>query len=368
MRAAVLHGRADLRVEEVPVPVPGPGEVLLEVGTVGLCGTDASEFANGPKMFPVHARNPVTGHLGPMVIGHEFGGRVVELGEGVDDSWLGRAVASCGAVSCGVCWHCARGRTNLCTSYAGVGLHRSGALAEFVATPADSITAVDVLGLTPDAAALGQPMSIAVHARGRGRVAAGERVVILGVGGIGAFLVYAIRATGCEIVAVDASTERLDLARRLGAQEALLAQTTGEKEVLEALGGPPHVVFEASGRSDALALAWGLLPAGGRLVPVGLQGAHRELDLRRLTLTELEIIGTNAMVRGADFDTALSLVASRAEGWGDVAPRVMRLEDVAERGLAAIAAGQAGAVKLLVDPRTTSDRDAMTRPTTGRAD
>jgi len=195
-----------------------------------------------------------------------------------------------------------------------------------------------------------------------------QSAIVAAIVGIGAFLVYAIRATGCEIVAVDASTERLDLARRLGGQEALLAQTKGEKEVLEAVGGPPHVVFEASGRSDALALAWGLLPAGGRLVPVGLQGAHRELDLRRLTLTELEIIGTNAMVRGADFDTALSLVASRAEGWGDVAPRVMRLEDVAERGLAAIAAGQAGAVKLLVDPRTTSDRDAMTRPTTGRAD
>src|SRR5690606_20609796 len=81
-RAAVLYGRLDLRVEEVPVPRPGPGEVLLRVRALGVCGTDAAAYAHGPAMFPIETRHPVTGHIGPMVIGHEFAGEVVEVGEG----------------------------------------------------------------------------------------------------------------------------------------------------------------------------------------------------------------------------------------------------------------------------------------------
>jgi (R,R)-butanediol dehydrogenase / meso-butanediol dehydrogenase / diacetyl reductase len=361
MRAAVLHGRGDLRVEAAPVPEPAPGEVLLAVGTVGLCGTDASEYLHGPRMFPVEARHPVTGHEGPMTIGHEFSGRVVAAGPGVDPAWVGREVASCGAVSCGRCWQCARGRTNLCISYSGVGLHRPGALAEYVATPLQNCSAVDVLGLPPDAAALGQPMSIAVHARDRGRLSPGERAVVLGAGGIGAFLVHAIAAQGSDVVALDTSAERLALASRLGARAVLDPTRCSTDDVLTELGGPPHVVYEASGRPQGLEFALELLPSGGRLVSVGIQAEPVTLDLRRWTLTELELIGTNAMVRGTDFDEALRLVASRAEGWDDVAPEVVPLEDVAEQ-LSLLGTGRAAAVKVLVDPRARERRRAATRP------
>lgn len=361
MRAAVLHGRSDLRVENARVPAPAAGEVLLAVGTVGLCGTDASEYLHGPRMFPVEDRHPVTGHHGPMTIGHEYAGRVVAVGDGVDRAWIGRDVASCGAVSCGHCWQCARGRTNLCTAYAGVGLHRPGALAEYVVTPLQNCAPVDVLGLPPDAAALGQPMSIAVHARDRGRLSAGERAVVLGAGGIGAFLVHAIVAVGIDVVALDASSERLALATRLGARAVLDATTCTAAEVVAALGGPPHVVYESSGRPAALALALDLLPPGGRLVSVGIQAEPVSLDLRRWTLSELELIGTNAMVCGSDFDEALDLVASRAEGWGDVSPDVIPLEDVAEH-LTLLGTGRSPAVKVLVDPRAIRRRPADTRP------
>jgi (R,R)-butanediol dehydrogenase/meso-butanediol dehydrogenase/diacetyl reductase len=358
----VLHGRGDLRVETLPVPRPGPGEVLLAVGTAGLCGTDASEYGRGPRMFPIEARHPVTGHLGPMVIGHEFGGRVVSVGAGVDPSWLDHEVASCGAVSCGRCEWCSRGRTNLCVSYSAVGLHRPGALAEYVVTPVANCVPVDGRGLPADAAALGQPMSIAVHARRRGRVQPGERVVVLGVGGIGAFLVHAIAAAGGRVVAVDALPQRLTLAHRLGADSALLAASTTADHIEQALGGTAHVIFEATGRAEALTLAVELLAPGGRLVQVGLHSAPATVDLRRLSLTELEIIGTNAMVRATDFEEALDLVAARKEGWADVAPIALSLDEVATDGLAAIGAGRAEMVKLLVDPRASRRRATETTP------
>ena len=361
MLAAVMHGRGDLRVERREVPRPGPGELLLEVGTAGLCGTDAGEYSHGPAMFPIDARHPVTGHEGPMAIGHEFSGRVADVGPGVDRSWIGRDVASCGAVACGVCWQCRQGRTNLCVDYSGVGLHRDGALAEYVVTPLENCSPVDALGLPPDAAALGQPMSIAVHARDRGRPRPGDRVVVIGVGGIGAFLVYALAATGIDVVAVDASAERLALATRLGARAVLPAEGIGADHLRAALGGPAAVVYEATGRPDALALALETLPGGGRLVVVGLHKRAAEIDLRRLTLSELEVIGTNAMVKAQDFDEALRLVASRAEGWADVAPWVLPLTEVAE-SLAALASGGSAAVKVLVDPHIAQRRVADTRP------
>src|SRR5690606_33907560 len=324
MRAAVLYGRRDLRVEEVPVPRPGPGEVLLRVRALGVCGTDAAEYAHGPAMFPIETRHPVTGHIGPMVIGHEFAGEVVEVGEGVDPAWTGRLLASCGSIFCGGCRQCRRGRTNLCDRYAAVGLHRHGAAAELVAAPLSSCEPADERGLPPDAAALGQPMSIAVHAARRGRLAGGERVVLFGAGGIGAFLTHVLATRGVTLLVVDPDPARRDLATRLGAGAVAAAvegdpapggATSGGAVPDDLLGGPPDVVIESSGTGAGLAAAWSILPAGARLLVVGMQKAPVTLDLRRATLRENEIIGTNAMTRTPDFPEALDLLAARRQGW-----------------------------------------------------
>lgn len=360
MRAAVLHGRGDLRVAEVPVPRPGPGEVLLRVGAVGLCGTDAAEYAYGPMMFPLATPHPVTGHRGPMVIGHEFAGEVVAVGEGVDRAWSGRLLASCGSILCGRCRHCRAGRTNLCERYAAVGLHRDGAAAEYVSAPLSSCEPADERGLPPDAAALAQPMSIAVHAARRGRVAAGERVVLLGAGGIGAFLTHVLASRGASLLVVDPDDGRRDLAARLGA--AAVAPAVDEVAPADALGGRPDVVVEASGTPGGLDAALSALPAGARLLVVGLQKRPVALDLRRATVAENEIIGTNAMARTPDFAEAMDLVAARNDGWADVAPVALPLAEVATGALAPMAAGRSPAVKVLVDPATTGRRPTRTVP------
>lgn len=360
MTAAVLHGREDLRVEKVPVPEPKAGEVLLEVRAVGVCGTDAAEYHVGPSMFPVHRRHPTTGHLGPMVIGHEFSGEVVETGPGVEQAWAGRLVASCGAITCGDCRQCRAGRTNMCMSYGAIGLHRHGAAARYVATPVDNCEPADELGLSPDAAALGQPMSIAVHAARRGRVAAGERVVLLGAGGIGAFLSYVLAEMNCHTAVADPDEARRELAARLGA--AVTAHQDDVDGIIHALGGQPDVIVEASGTAGGLDAACDMLPPGGRLVVVGLQHNPVTIDLRSSTLREHEIIGTNAMVRDLDFTDALRLVASREQGWHDVAPVALGLDQLVSDGLVPMAAGRSPAVKVLVDPQATWPRRTRTVP------
>lgn len=363
MHGAVLHGRGDLRIEDVPDPEPGPGELLLRVGTVGLCGTDAHEFLHGPQMFPLEAPHPVTGHVGPMVIGHEFSGTVIATGAGVDEGWIGHLVASCGSIPCGTCWQCARGRSNLCVAYAGVGLHRNGALAEYVATPAANCTRVGDLGLTADAAALGQPMSIAVHARNRGQSTAGEPVAVIGVGGIGTFLTYVLARSGCRVVATDVDPSRLALATALGAARTIPASDPAAfaAGAREALGGDPVTVYEATGRPAGVETALAALPRGGRLVVVGLQGDRLPVDMRSLAVNELEFIGTNAMVRERDFDEALTMVAQRREGWADVAPFALSLQDVVDGGMADLARGR-GPIKTLVDPWADHRRPARTEP------
>ena len=358
MLAAVYHGQRDVRFETVPVPTAAPGELLLQVAAVGVCGTDAAEWSGGATQFPVDHEHPVTHHLGPLVIGHEFSGRVVDVGDGVDPSWVGKLVASCGAVPCGQCPPCRAGRTNQCRNYSAVGLHRSGALAAYVSTPVGSCLDASEYGLNPDEAALGQSMSIAVHVARRSRLESGDTAVLIGVGGIGAFLVHVLVQWGVRVVAVDLQPQRLQIARELGAHAVVQGGTDDDVAAIRGHSGLyPEAVLEVSGSIPGLRTAQALTPKGGRLVLVGVQKKPVEMVLHQITLQEQEIIGSNAMVREIDFPEALRLVAVRAGNWSVLAPRVLPLRDLVDGALAPMAQGQPPAIKTLIDPTATGARD-----------
>ena len=130
MKAAVYHGARDIRVEEVPDPSPAAGELLLEVHAAGICGTDVGEWLHGPVSYAL-AGHAVTGHTGPMIPGHELSGRVVATGAGVEGFAPGAVVATGAGISCGECFQCRAGLTNLCLRYSTVGLDRDGGLAQY---------------------------------------------------------------------------------------------------------------------------------------------------------------------------------------------------------------------------------------------
>src|SRR5690606_3272427 len=152
------------------------------------------------------------------------------------------------------------------------------------------------------------------------------------------------------------------LAAALGA--AALARPGDDLAPADLLGGEPEVVFECSGTEAGLAAALSVLPAGARLVVVGMQKRPVAIDLRRATIRENEIIGTNGMARTPDFSDALDLVAARTQGWADVAPLALPLDEIATGALAPMAAGAAPAVKVLVDPAATRRRPSQTVPAT----
>jgi (R,R)-butanediol dehydrogenase/meso-butanediol dehydrogenase/diacetyl reductase len=363
MRAAVYHGARDLRIEEVPRPRPAPGEVLVRVHANGICGTDASEYL-GAQMYPLHARHGLTGHHGPMIPGHEFAGRIAEIGDGVDGFTEGEPVVTGSALWCGVCRQCRAGRTSICVQYATVGLHRDGGLAEFVRVPAHIVFRAAPFGLSDDAAVLTQPMAIAVHALRRGRPRAGEHVLVLGAGGIGAFLTFALAQHGAHVVAADLSESRLAVARRLGASETVRAGDAGAlSAALAEIGFMPTLVYEVTGTDAGMAAAIAAVDAGGRLVTVGIAKHPIEVDARRVTTKELEIVGTNALIGRDDVPEAAHLLARDPAAWQDVAPVAIPLERIVEDGIVPMLEGRAAQIKLLVDPWTRATRPtAMTNP------
>lgn len=358
MRAAVFHGREDIRVEDAQDPACGPEDLVLEVTAVGICGTDGHEFDSGPHMFPIHREHPGSEHVGPMIPGHEFTGVVTQIGHAVDGFSVGDVVASGAGISCGTCIQCRRMRTNLCEQYSTVGLQRNGALAEYVAVPAATCLQVGPYGLTPDAAALAQPMSIAVHAMRRGRLAADDQALIVGAGGIGAFLTFAATSTTEEVAVVDLDQQRLKIADTLGAKRCL--QTGDADQAAEQVrdwGMDPTVVYEVSGTAAGLRTALSILPRGGRLVLVGLQGAPVEWDVRTLSLVEHEVIGTNAHVCSVDMPTSLELLASRQAPWSDIAPIALSLDELVEAGITPLVEGRSTQIKTLIDPQAQQTRE-----------
>jgi (R,R)-butanediol dehydrogenase / meso-butanediol dehydrogenase / diacetyl reductase len=361
MKAAVYHGPYDIRIEEMPEPELAPGELLLEVHAAGICGTDVGEYVHGPVSYATRGHE-VTGHHGPLIPGHEFSGRVVAVAPDVEGFEPGTIVASGAGISCGECWQCRAGRTNLCVRYSTVGLQRHGALAEYCAVPASTCIAIEAFGLDEETAALAQPMSIGVHAFRRGRVRPGEDVVVVGAGGIGTFLTYAAAASGASVTVVDLAPERLELASALGAANTVqanpdqtLAGVIAEHDLA------PAAIYEVTGNETVFRQAFDAVPAGARLVVVGLQAEPRLVDLRSVTLREIELIGTNAHVCGDDLPEALRLLARRGSDWSDVAPTVIPLSLLVSDGLQPMAEGHSARIKTLVDPWASAPRKRALR-------
>lgn len=354
MRAAVYHGPGDVRIEKVPEPEPGPGEVLIKVGAVGICGSDAAEYSR-PRMIKIRP----DGTPFPVVLGHEFAGTVTGLGPGAPGDLLGQPVACGAGISCGSCASCARGRTNLCLTYHTIGFHRDGGMAEYVTAPASICVPVAGRGLSLHTAALAQPMAIAVHARRRGQVSAGDVVLILGAGGIGSFLTCACVAAGAEVWVADIADDRLELARALGAAHVIDSRTAEPADTLRAGGVRADTIFEVSGTGAGLKSAFKAAHPGVRLVTVGVQKTPYEAGLSEWTLREYDVLGTVAHVCAADLPAAIDLLASGDPGtWNRLAPAVYPLHSLIQEGLLPLGAGHPRQVKTLFDPAATASRPA----------
>jgi (R,R)-butanediol dehydrogenase/meso-butanediol dehydrogenase/diacetyl reductase len=341
VRAAVFHGPHDVRIESVPEPAaPGREEVLLEVTRAAICGTDASEWDHGPIL----CRPGV-------VLGHEFVGRVAAVGSEVETLGVGDRVVSGAGVSCGRCRWCRLGRTNLCAEYRTLGLQVDGGLAEYVTSPA-AICRLVPDACDDDAAAMTQPLAVALHALSRVALATDESVAVIGAGGIGSFIVAGAsrRAVRGRVVAIDIDDDRLATAVALGAGETANASERDLAELLLDLtdGVGFDVVIEASGAAQAPSGAIAGTRRGGRVLLVGLHGAPRALELTPMIIREVDIFTTVAHVCDSDIPAALELLAESNVAAVTAGARIS-LDALVENGLRPLAERRASG-KILVTP------------------
>ena len=341
MRAMVFHGPGDLRFEDVPVPQPGPGEIVLRIEAALTCGTDVKTLRRGhPVMIP---------HV-PTVFGHEFAGTVSAVGRGVGGVREGDRVVAANSAPCGACALCLAGRPNLCEDL----LFVNGAYGEYLALPPRLVArnVVPITGALPASrAAFAEPLACALLAVERARVESGQTVCVFGHGPLGCLLAMIAASRKARVIIVGKGGWRLDQVRQLGLGECLDAVASpGIVDDIRSLtdGRGADVTFDATGRPEVWEQAVDAVGRGGTVVFFGgcAPGTTITLDTRRTHYEELSLLGvfhhTPDLIR-----RAVDLMETRAVVPDGLLTHRMPLEHVKE-ALDLMLRGQA--LKVLIEP------------------
>jgi (R,R)-butanediol dehydrogenase/meso-butanediol dehydrogenase/diacetyl reductase len=344
VKAAIWHGPMDIRIGDVPEPSPAPGEVKIRVAWCGMSGTDVHEYESGPILIPTEP-HPLTGQSAPVVMGHEFAGVVAEVGAGVTGFAVGDPVTANSLIHCGICRFCVRGQQNRCSSLAILGLSADGAFADYVCVPA-TIAYKLPEDFPLEWGALLEPMSTGVRALRRGRLAAGERVVVIGGGPIGMGVVQAALALGAaDVILVEPVEQRRALGQRFGARALDAAD-----DVRAALADTPaDLTLDCVALPSTLRLAIDLLGPGGRTVLVGVAIEPGQIDVTDIMLHEKELIGTAGRLHREDFPALVALIGRGAIDAAAMVTRHIALDDVVALGFEAMRTDRERHLKILVE-------------------
>ena len=286
MKAVQIVAPSEMRVVEVEQPKPQAGEVLVKMCYVGYCGSDLNTYLG---------RNPMV-QL-PVIPGHEIGGAIAALGEGVPASLtVGQTVTINPNTNCGTCASCLAGRVNACQFNQTLGVQRNGAMSDYIVVPWQKVIPAD--GVSPRDAALIEPMSVGFHAVERAEVTDLDVVMVIGCGmiGVGAIVRAALR--GATVIAADIDDEKLALAKELGATYTVnTMQEDVHARLQELTGGHgPNVVIEAVGSPITYVMAVDEVAFAGRVVCIGYAKSNVEFQTKLFVQKELDIRGSrNAM-------------------------------------------------------------------------
>ena len=340
MRAQVFHGPGDLRYEEVPIPEPGPGEVLLRIEAALTCGTDVKTLRRGhPVMIPKL----------PTVFGHELAGTIVGLGPGVDRFHEGQRAGAANSAPCGACPPCGRGQANLCDDL----LFVNGAYAEYIALPARLVRENLVLipaGVPAARVAFAESVACCLRAMDVAAIQPDDSVAVFGHGPLGLLLGLLAQRAGARVVLTGKAGPRLAIAARLGFAACLDVAGVADPAglVRAAAGGGVRCAIDATGQPEVWEQAIAATDKGGTIVFFGgcAPGTSIHLDTRRVHYEELRLAGvfhhTPALIRRA--------VGLLADGTLDPTPLVtheMGLAEVPE-ALAKMSRGEA--LKVVIHP------------------
>jgi L-iditol 2-dehydrogenase len=348
MEALVVLEPNRFEIREVPVPEPGPNEVLARVRAVSICGTDAHLVRGDyPGFWPPSF---------PFIPGHEWAGEIAALGPGADRyGWkVGDRVAGTSHDACGVCQKCVEGRYNLCENYGRMGLHRQyghnvqGADATYVVHGVKAIFPLPD-GLTFDEGAVIDPASIGLHVANRGAIAPGDTVAITGAGAIGLLAGDAAKVRGAaRVIHVERTPSRLAKAAAMGFETVDAGGADPVATVRAMTGGlGADVVLECAGVPVTTQWALGMLRRGGRCAAVGIPTVGVEVAMQRLVLDELELVGSRASA--GEMRRVMPLVEQGRIRVRDVTTHRFSLSEYG-RALGTFNDPQSGAIKIVIAP------------------
>ena len=324
-------------LRDVPTPTPGLGEALVRVQRVGICGSDLPIFS-GARPVPM-----------PLTLGHEIGGTVAALGEGVVGWTVGDRVAVSIVCNCGVCPPCALGRESLCDHIQELGIHIDGGFAEYVVAPADNLHRLpDSMGWA--AAASVDPLACALPAVTRASIMFEDDVVVIGAGAIGLYALQLARLAGPRrLFLVGRRAQRLAVGA-CWADEVIDSQQENEAEAILARtnGRGADVVIEATGNPTAGAAALAMAAKGARVALTGVFTQPATVHLNHIVRRELNVHGTLCYTR-AQFAEALRLLAIRAVDPTPLITHVLPLSDI---GLGLDLLARHEAIKVQLEPST----------------
>jgi len=351
VKAARFYDRGDIRVEDLPEPHPGPGQVQIAVEWCGICGTDLHEYLDGPIFCPpAGSPHALTGEEMPVVLGHEFAGVVADLGEGVTGFSPGDRVVVEPYLTCGTCARCRDGRYNICDVLGFIGLSGGGGgFSEYVVADARRTFPIGDLGT--DVGALVEPLAVAYHAVRLGGVRPGMTATVFGAGPIGLMTTAALRAAGAaEIVVVEPAEVRKTKATAAGATTVLDPTDTEVVAAVKDLTGGrgTDVAFECAGFDAALGQAVRSTKGGGTVVNVAIWGHQATVAMNDLVFNEVSVVGSLAYCD--DHEATIGLLADgKVQAEQFITGRIA-LEDIVDAGFAELIENKAENVKVLVHP------------------
>lgn len=296
MLALVCTQPGVVRHETRPMPQAGPDMVLLKVHAVGICGSDIHAF---------HGRQPMFSY--PQVMGHEISAEVVCVGKGVDEFLPGQQVIVMPYAHCGECIACRRGKTNCCSNLSVMGVHRGGALQNYISV--DKRYLLPVSGLAHQDAAMIEPYAIAAHAVRRSGLGSGEQALVVGAGAIGLAVADICRAIGAQVILAETNPERLASAVvRFNFIHCVNPLDNNFDNILQSLtnGNGPVVIIDATGNQNSMNSHFERIASGGTIVFVGLHSGDVLFKDLAFHKRETTLCGSRAATK-ADFEQVIDL-------------------------------------------------------------
>lgn len=330
MKALRWHGVKDLRLENITEPKPAKGEVKIKVEWCGICGSDLHEYTAGPIFIPLET-HPLSGDKAPIVMGHEFSGQVVEVGEGVTRASVGDRVVVEPIYACGTCEACKQGKYNLCDKMGFYGLAGGGGgFSEFAAVPEVMIHKIPE-SVSYEQGALVEPSAVALHAVRSSKLKVGDKAAVFGTGPIGLLVIEALKASGAsEIYAVELSEERKQKAAELGAIVIDPKQYDAVEEIHKRTNGGVEVSFEVTGVPPVLTQAINATRIGGETMIVSIFEKEASIHPQNIVLKERTVTG---IIGYRDvFPAVISLMAQGYFPADKLVTKRIKLDEVIDEG------------------------------------